>query len=94
LAATALPASPAGSEALDGDEIDDAESDLIDSPDVVTTGTEAIDQIDPAGDAAVDAAPERVTPQLTSSQAAAREEAAPGVPATPATPPEDEPHEQ
>ena len=78
---TAVPASP-GSESLEGEEIDDAEPDMVDSPDVVTTGTEAIDQVESAAETApvADSAPERVTPQLTTAAPDAREEAAPDLP--------------
>ena len=76
------PAAPVGSEPLEGDEIDEGEPDLSDSPDVVTTGTEAIDQTESASEAppAPETAPERVTPQLTTVDPTAREEAAPEVP--------------
>ena len=82
MAAVAMPATPTGSEPLESEEIDEGEPDLIDSPDVVTTGTEAIDQLERAGEArpAAGAAPEQVTPQLATADPAAREEAAPDVP--------------
>lgn len=81
MAATNLQA-PAGPEAFAGDEIDEGEPDLIESPEVVTTGTEAIDQTDHAGEAPsiAETAPERVTPQLTTAEPDAREEAPPDVP--------------
>lgn len=95
MAAAVMPASPAGSEPLEGEEIDDAEPDLNDSADVVTTGTEAIDQVDAPTETApvVETAPEQVTPQLSTPPPDAREEAAPGVPAIPAATPEVEPDE-
>jgi len=81
MAATNLPAS-AVPEAFTGDEIDEGEPELIDSPDIVTTGTEAIDQNDSAGEAPsiAETAPERVTPQLTTADPDAREEAPPDMP--------------
>ncbi len=95
MVAATLPASPAGSEAFHGDEIDEGEPDLIDSPDTVTTGIEAIDQVEPGGEhqPIAEAAPERVTPQLTTTEPSVREEAAPDVPPTPTPPPEAEPDE-
>jgi hypothetical protein len=55
--------------------------------DTVTTGTEAIDQVGAAsgGGSSEAAPPERITPQLISSEPDARQEAAPEIPA-PAAP--------
>jgi hypothetical protein len=76
-------AGPAASvEALEPEDSDEGE-DLNDSPDVVTTGTEAIDQTDSEPVSSTEPAaiaPERVTSQLQTSDPAAREEAAPDVP--------------
>jgi hypothetical protein len=81
---------PAGQDSFESDEIDEGDVESVESPDMVTTGTEAIDQTE--GSTAIvpvaEPAPERVTPQLTTDDPAAREEAAPDVP-TPAAPPSD-----
>jgi hypothetical protein len=95
MVAAPVPASPAGSDSLEGEEIDEGEPDAIDSPDVVTTGTEAIDQMERVSEGApvAEAAPERITPQLTTSEPGVREEAGPDIPAAPEASPEAEPDE-
>jgi hypothetical protein len=82
MVAGTVPAASAGPDSLQGEEIDEMEPDLADAPDVVTTGTEGIDQIEAAAEAPpiAEAAPERVTPQLTTADPASREDAAPDVP--------------
>jgi hypothetical protein len=75
-------ASPPGQEVFEGDEIDEGEAESVETSDIVTTGTEAIDQTSGSFGAVpgAESAPERVTPQLTTTDPAAREEAAPDVP--------------
>ena len=92
MAAAPTPASPAGPGSFEAEEIDEDEPEAIDSPDVVTTGTDAIDQVERASEipSVTEAAPERVTPQLTTSEPSAREEAGPDVPAAPVASPEAE----
>jgi hypothetical protein len=92
MAAAATPASAAGSGPLEVEEIDEDEPEAIDSPDVVTTGTDAIDQMERASEvpSVTEAAPERVTPQLTTTDPGVREEAGPDVPAAPTASPEAE----
>ena len=90
-----MPAAPAGSavspDTVEADEVDEGDVDINEGPDIVTTGTEAIDQTEGVvvGAPALtpDVAPERVTPQLTTSEPEAREEAAPDLPA-PTEPPD------
>jgi hypothetical protein len=83
------------SEPLEGDEIDEAEPDPSDSADIVSTGTEDIEQVETADqtEPVADAAPEKITPQLSTPEPDAREEAAPEIPATPAMSSEAEPDE-
>ena len=83
MVAPTLPASQAGADAFQGgDEIDEGEPDLIDSPDMVTTGTEAIDQVDTAIEPSpvAEHEPERVAPQLATEDPVVREEAPPDGP--------------
>ena len=86
----AVAGSPIAPDTIEADEVDEGDVDINEGPDIVTTGTEAIDQTDgvvatPAP--SPDVAPERVTPQLTMSEPEAREEAAPDLPA-PTEPPD------
>jgi hypothetical protein len=90
-----MPAAAAGSpvspDTVEADEIDEGDVDINEGPDIVTTGTEAIDQTEGtvvgAPAPTPDVAPERVTPQLATSEPEAREEAAPDLPA-PTEPPD------
>jgi hypothetical protein len=70
-------------ESLENDELED-DAEVNETADVVTTGTEEIDQLDSDADVPAPeppAAPELVTPQLSTADPAAREEAAPELPA-------------
>jgi hypothetical protein len=74
---------PAGAvESLEGDETEEIEPDAADAAEIVTTGTDDVEQLEsgvPAAAPSPEPAPERVTPQLSSPEPAAREEAAPDV---------------
>ena len=57
--------SPVSPDAIEGDEVDEGDVDVDNGSDVVTTGTEAIDQTEEVAEvraAIPDPAPERVTP--------------------------------
>lgn len=87
-------ATAAATEAIADDELDEGELDGEGGADVVTTGTEAIDQLGEAGGVDSDTdqpTPERVTPQLSTPDPIAREDTAPEVPAPVARPEEGEP---
>jgi hypothetical protein len=82
--------SPISPDAIDADDVDENDADIDNGSDVVTTGTDTIEQAEAIAEpraSTSDAAPERVTPQLTTSEPAAREDAAPELPA-PTEPPD------